>query len=110
MSSAVSVEFFLGLFISDIFLFISETLVSDMRLVSELLVPGFGRPISWCRGSMPRARGMGAYVRHGYGAFRQTKFECNCEIMFLGVCGVRQTLNVFSLYCNPDLDDQTFYC
>ena len=31
----------------------SETLVSDMRHVSELLVPGFGRPVLLCRGSVP---------------------------------------------------------
>ena len=61
----------------------SETLVSDMRHVSELLIPGFGRPVLLCRGSMTRARGMAAYVRDGYGAFRQRKFECGCcEIMF----------------------------
>ena len=30
----------------------SETLVSDMRHVSELLVPGFGRPVLLCRGKM----------------------------------------------------------
>ena len=51
----------------------SETLVSDMRHVSEELVPGFGRTVL-CRGKMPRARGMAAYVRDGYGAFRQPKF------------------------------------
>ena len=39
-----------------------ETLVSDMRHVSELLVPGFGRPVLLCRARMPRARGMAAYV------------------------------------------------
>ena len=48
----------------------SETLVSDMRLVSEVWVPGSGRPVLLCRGKMPRARGMSAYVRDGYGAFR----------------------------------------
>ena len=52
----------------------SKTLVSDMRHVSEELVPGFGRPVLLCRGKMPRARGMAAYVRDGYGAFRQLKF------------------------------------
>ena len=26
------------------------------------------------------------------------------------VCGVRQNLNMFSLYSNPDLDDRIFYC
>ena len=48
----------------------SETLVSDMRRVSELLVPGFGRPVLLRRGKMPRAQGMAAYVRDGYMAFR----------------------------------------
>ena len=35
----------------------SETLVSDMCHVSELLVPGFGRPVLLCQGKMPRALG-----------------------------------------------------
>ena len=48
----------------------SATLVSDMRHVSELLVPGFGSPVLLCRGKMPRARRMATYVRDGYGAFR----------------------------------------
>ena len=37
----------------------SETLVSDMRHVSELLAPGFGRPVLLCLGRMPRAQGDG---------------------------------------------------
>ena len=49
-------------------LFCSETLVSDMRYVSELLVLGFGRPVLLCWGKIPRARGMAAYVRGGNGA------------------------------------------
>ena len=52
----------------------SETLVSDIRHVSELLVSGFRRPVLLCRDKMPRTRGMAAYVRDGYGAFRQPKF------------------------------------
>ena len=56
----------------------SETLVSDMCHVLGVMVPGFGRPVLLCRGKMPRARGMAAYVRDGYGAFRQPKFECGC--------------------------------
>ena len=43
----------------------SETLVSDMRHLLEVLVPGFGCPVLLCRGKMPRARGMAAYVRNG---------------------------------------------
>ena len=91
-------------------LFCSETLVSDMRHVSELLVPGFGRPVL-CRGKMPRARGMAAYIRDGYRAFCQPKFECGCCAMLVfSVCGVRQNLCVYSLYRNPDLDDRIFDC
>ena len=55
-------------------LFFSETLVSDMRHASELLVPGFGRHVLLCRGKMPRARGMPAYIQDCYGAFRQPNF------------------------------------
>ena len=83
----------------------SVTLVSDMRHVSELLVPGLGRPVLMCRGRMPWARGMATYVRVGYGAFRQTKFDYGCcEMLGFRVCGVRQNLNAFSHYRNPDLD------
>ena len=35
----------------------SETLVSDMRHVSEVLVPGFCRPVLLCRGKIPSAVG-----------------------------------------------------
>ena len=49
----------------------SKTLVSDMHYVSEIHVPKFGRPVLLCRGKMPRARGVAAYVRDGYGEFRQ---------------------------------------
>ena len=83
-------------------LFCSETLVSNMHHVSELLVPGFGRPVLLCRGKMPRARGMAAYVRDGYETFCQPKFECGCyEMLFFSVCGARQHLYVYSLYRNP---------
>ena len=81
----------------------SETLVSDMHHVSEVLVPGFGRLVLLCRGKMSRARGMAAYVRDGYGAFRQPKFECGCcEMLVFMVCGVRQNHYVYSLYRNHD--------
>ena len=84
----------------------SETLVSDMRHVLKLLVPGFGRLVLLRRGKMPRARGMAAYGRDG-----QPKFECGCcEMLVSRVCGVKQNLYVFSLYRKPDLDDRIFYC
>ena len=60
---------------------------------------------------MPRARGTTVYVRDGYGAFHQLKFECGCcEMMVFSVCGVRQNLYVYSLYRNTDLDDRIFDC
>ena len=94
-----------------VILLCSETLVSDKHHVSEVLVPGFCRPVLLCWGKMPRARGMAAYVRDGYGAFRQPKFECGCcEMLFFSVCGVRQNLYVHSLYRNPDLYDRIFDC
>ena len=89
----------------------SETLVSDRRHISELLVPGFGRPVLLCRDGMPRARGIAAYERDGYGAFRQPIFECGCcEMLVCRVCGARPNFYVFSLFRNPDLNDQIYDC
>ena len=80
-----------------------------MLPVSELQVPGFGRPVLLCLGKMPRARWMAAYVRDGYGAFRQPKFERGCcKMLVFRVCCVRQNLYVYSLYHYPDLDDRIF--
>ena len=94
----------------DILLY-SETLVSDMRHVSELVVPG-SVALSCCAGGkIPRARLLAAYVRDDCGAFHQLKFKSGCcEILFFRVCGVRQNLYAFSLYHNPDLDDRIFDC
>ena len=47
----------------------SETLISDLRHVTELLVPEFGCPVLLCRGKLPHARGMAAYIRDGYEHF-----------------------------------------
>ena len=71
-------------------LFVLRDPGSDRRHMSELLVPGFGRPVLLCRDVVPRARRMAAYVRDGYGAFRQPKFECGCcEMLVFRVCGAR---------------------
>ena len=62
----------------------SETLVLDMRHVSELLVPGILHPVLLCRGRMPRARGIVAHVLDRYGAFHHPKSESGCcEMLFL---------------------------
>ena len=89
----------------------SEILISDMHYMSELLVPGFGRPVLLCRGKMPRVRGMAAFVRDGYGAFWQLKFDCGCcEMLVFRDCDVRQNIFLFSLYRNPDLANLIFDC
>ena len=98
----------------------SETFVSDMRHVSQLLVPGLlVRHVSQLLvrvavagyAKMPQAQGMAAYIRNGYGTFRLPKFVCGCcEMIVFGVCGARQNLHVFSLYRNTDLDDRIFVC
>ena len=63
--------------------------------MSELLVPGFDRPVMLCCDWMFRARGMAAYVREGSGAFCQLKYEFGCrEMLVSGVCGARQNLCV----------------
>ena len=88
-----------------------DILLCSETLVSDLLVPGFGRPVLLCRGKLPRARRMAAYVRDGYGAFRQPKFECGCcEILVVRVCGLRQNLFVYSLYRNLDQDARIYDC
>ena len=99
-------EFIYLIFYACLCSFFMPNLVSDMRHVPELLVPSFGRPILLCRSKMPRACRMAAFVRDGYGAFRQPKFECGCcEMLVFRVYCVRQNLYVYSDYRNPDLDD-----
>ena len=83
----------------------SETLVSDMRLVSEILVPVFSRPflLSWQDASGPRDGCIRTYeiVADYFANPNLSVVFVKC--WFLG-CGVRQNLYVFSLYLNPNLD------
>ena len=72
-----------------------------MRHVSELLVPWSGRPLLVCRGKMPRARGMAAHVRDGYGAFCQPKFECDCCEMLLWGFEVWDRTFMCSVFTQP---------
>ena len=69
----------------------SEASVSDMRHVSDLLVPRFTRPVLFCQGKMPRAWVMAAYTRW-FRAFYRVKFVCGC-------CGM---LAFFCLSCGTE--------
>ena len=88
----------------------SETLVSDRRHISELLVPGSGRPVLLCRD----CRGPVGWLHMcemGMGHFANQKFECGCcEMLVFRVCGARQNFYVFSLHRNPDLYDRMYDC
>ena len=89
----------------------AETIVSDYRHNSELLLPHFNKPWLIRRGSQPRARGMSVYIRSGFTASRQKEFECGChEVMVVRVCSKHNNIYVFSVYRNPDLDDSIFDC
>ena len=81
-----------------------------MRHVSELLVPGFGRPVLLCWGRMLRARGMLQAYEMVTEHFDNQNLSGCCELLFFIVCGVRQNLYVLSLYRNPDLDEGIFDC
>ena len=83
----------------------SETLVQDIRHVSELLVPRFSRCLV-VKGHNDSGQSDGGICTrwNGYGAFHQPKFECGCcEMLGFKVCGVGQNFYVFSLYGNTDL-------
>ena len=80
----------------------SVTLVSDMRHVLEILVPGFSRPVLLCQGRCLRPGGW----LHTYEMVTDHFANPNLSVLvakcwFLGV-RVRQNLYVLSLYHNPD--------
>ena len=92
-------------------MFCSETLVSDLRHISELLIPGFKKPTLLKRDAIPRARGMALYIREGLSASHRPLYECGChETQVVKVSGRLVNLYVFASYRNPDLDDTIFDC
>ena len=92
-------------------LFCSETLVSDLRHISELSIPGFKKPTLFKRNAIPRARGMALYIREGLSASHRPQYECGChETQVVKVSGRLINLYVFASYRNPDLDDTIFDC
>ena len=90
-------------------LFCSETLVSDMRHVSEILIPGFKKPILLRRNAIHRAQGLAAYIRNDFSASRKTNFECGChEVQVLKVCGKTNNFYLFSIYHVPMMQMMLF--
>ena len=92
-------------------LFCSETLVSNMRHSSELLIPGFKKPRLLKRNAIHRAQGMATYIRSDFSASHKTNFECGChEVQILKICGKHNNFYLFSIYQNPDADDGIYEC
>ena len=88
----------------------SETLVSNLRHMSELLVPD-SVALSWCAGSRCLRLESWLHTVEMVTENFANPNECGCyEILVFIVCGVRQNLYVVSLYRNPDLDDHIFHC
>ena len=89
----------------------SETLVSNNRHVSEVLLPDFNKPTLLRRDSRPRVRGLAVYIRAGFSATVRKENVCNChEIQLIRVCSRSNNFYIFSLYRNPDLDDSIYDC
>ena len=92
-------------------LFCSETLVSGMRHVSEILIPGFKKAILLRCNAIHRAQGLAAYIRNDFSASRKTNFECGChEVQVLKVCGKTNNFYLFSIYRTHDANDAIFDC
>ena len=92
-------------------LFYSETLVSNLRSPKELLIPGFKQPHLLKRNDRHKGQGMAAYIRKGFSASRKPDYECDChEVLVLKVCGKHSNFYLFSIYRNPDADDEIFDC
>ena len=74
----------------------SESLVSFTFLSCRL--PDLVTLFLLHRDRITRPLWLAAYVRDGYGAFRQHKFECDClEMLLFRVCGNRQNFDVLCL-------------
>ena len=89
----------------------SETLVSNYRNVSEILLPGFNKPTLLRRDSRPRVRGLATYIRSGFSATLKKDNVCNChEVQLIRICSRSNNFYIFSIYRNPDLDDSIYDC
>ncbi len=89
----------------------AQTLVSDYRHDSELMIPGFNKPLFICRSVAKRRRGMSVYIREGFSAHQTTKFECAChETVVIRVCAHLQFFYIPGSYRSPDSDDTIFNC
>ena len=94
----------------------AETLVSTMKHAAELIIPGFGIFVEGLSLKVEGclrlgARCMALYIREGFAASRQAKFECSCcEMLLVRVCGPRRNFYIFVVYRNHSTDERIFDC
>ena len=92
-------------------IFCSETLVSQRRHVSEILLQGFNKPTLLLRDTRPNVRGLAVYIRTGFPATIRKENVCNChEVQLIRVCSKHNNFYIFSLYRNPNSDDVLYEC
>ena len=85
--------------------------MSNLRSPKKLLIPGCKQPHLLKRNDRRRGQGMAAYIRKGFSASRKPNYECDChEVLVLKVCGKYSNFYLFSIYRNPDADDEIFDC
>ena len=91
--------------------FCSETLVSNFRSPKELLIPDYKEPHLLKRNQRERGQGMAAYIRKGFPASRKAIYECDChEVLVLKLSGKHNNFYMFSIYRNPDANDDIYDC
>ena len=89
----------------------AETKATQFRHPAELLLPGFCSPVLLPRGARPNGLGLALYVRAGYSASRQMKYECSCcEVMVVKLSGARANFYVTFVYRSPSTDTRVFDC
>ena len=54
---------------------------------------------------------MALYIRNGFPASHKANYECNChEVLAVKVCGRHSNFYLFSIYRNPDANDDIYDC
>ena len=78
--------------------FCSETLISSRRHSSELMIPGFGRPMQLLKSKVDRFRGLALYVHESFSAYRQRSYEYGCcEVIVVRICSSSHNFYVFGV-------------
>ena len=85
--------------------------MSQMRHISELLIPGYKKSILLRCDAIPTASGMALHSKNGFSATHKANYECGYhEMQVVKVCGKHNNFYISSIYRNSDLDDSIFVC